>query len=92
MKTPLGLILTIIALGAFYNVLPVTRDAYRRFNYRKVVTCPNTRRLAEVKLNAFWAAFTAVFRRPALRVKSCTLWPEKKGCMEGCVKENWPAE
>jgi hypothetical protein len=91
MKTPLTLILAVIALGVFYNVLPVTRDTYRRFNYRKVVTCPNTRKFAEVKLNALWAAFTAVFRKPALRVKSCTLWPGKKGCAEGCVKENWPA-
>jgi hypothetical protein len=92
MKTPLILIAATIAVGLFYMVLPFTLDVYRRFRYRKVVTCPDTHGLAEVRLNACWAALTAVFRKPALRVKSCTLWPRKKGCAEGCVKENWPSE
>jgi hypothetical protein len=88
MKTPLILIVATIALGLFYIVLPFTLDVYRRFRYRKVVTCPDTYGLADVRLNARWAALTAIFRKPALRVKSCALWPRKKGCAEGCVKEN----
>ena len=92
MKTPLTLVVAIIALGLLYNVLPFTRDAYRRFSYRKIVTCPDTGGFAEVKLNALWAALTAIFGKPALRVRSCTLWPKKRGCAEACVKENWPAE
>lgn len=92
MKTPLILIAATVALGLFYIVLPFTLDVYRRFRYRKVVTCPDTHGLAEVRLNARWAALTAVFHKPALRVKSCTLWRRKKGCAEGCVRENWPAD
>lgn len=92
MTAPVILIGGIIALGLLYVVLPVTLDTYRRFRYGQVVTCPNTHGPAEVRLNARLATFTAAFRKPDLRVKSCTLWPEKKGCAENCVKENWPTE
>jgi hypothetical protein len=93
MNTPLLiLIAAVIVMGFFYAVLPFALDAYRHFRHQKVVTCPDTRGLAEVKLNARWAALTAIFRKPVLRVKSCTLWPKKKGCAEGCVRENWPSE
>ena len=92
MKNPLMLIGGIIAAGLLYNVLPFTLDVYRRFRYRKVVTCPETAGLAEVELKASRAAFTALFRRPELRVKSCTLWPGKRGCEQGCVNDNWRAE
>jgi len=93
MKTPLVILITaIVVIGLFYVVLPFTHEVYKRFRYRKVVSCPENHRLAEVKLNARWAALTAIFRKPVLRVKSCTLWPKKKGCAEGCVRENWPSE
>jgi hypothetical protein len=93
MNTPLLILLAaVIVLGLFYAVLPFALDVYVRFRHQKVVTCPDTRGLAEVKLNARWAAFTAIFRKPVLHVKSCTLWPKKKGCAEGCVRENWPPE
>ena len=92
METPLMLIAGIIAISLFCVVLPFTRDVYRRFRYRKVVTCPDIHDFAEVGLNARWAAVTALFDKPKLRVRSCTLWPRKKGCAEACVKENWPSE
>jgi hypothetical protein len=93
MNTPLViLIAAVIVMGLFYAVLPFALDVWRRFRHRKVLTCPDTRGLAEVKLNEHWAALTAIFRKPVLRVKSCSLWPKKKGCAEGCVQENWPTE
>ncbi len=92
MDTLLTFLVVIFGIGMVYLVVPFTWYIYRRFNYRKVVTCPETGGLTEVKVNAFWAALTAIFRKPSLRVKSCTLWPKKKGCAEGCVKEGWPAD
>jgi hypothetical protein len=86
------LIAAVIGLGLFYSVLPVVLDAYRRFRNQKVVTCPDTRGLAEVRLDACWAAFTAIFGKPLLKVRHCTLWPHEKNCAERCVKENWPSE
>ena len=92
MKNLIILISAIIALGLLYNVFPLLRYVYSRFRDRKVVTCPATETLADVELNACWAAFTALFRKPVLRVKSCTLWPSKQRCAQGCVKDYWPTE
>ena len=89
MKSPLTLIALIIGAGLVYNIIPFTRDAYKRFRYRKVLTCPETEGLADVQLRAGWAAVTAVFGKPALRVKDCSMWPGKKRCAQECVKENW---
>ena len=93
MGTPvLVLIVAVTAMGFIYVVWPFARGVYRRFRYQKVVTCPDTRGLAEVRLNARWAGVTAVFGDPHLRVKHCSLWPRKKDCAQRCVKENWPTE
>jgi hypothetical protein len=90
MNTLVIFLVAVFMLGMSYIVVPFTVDVYRRFNGRKVVTCPGTGRLAEVTLKALRAAIIANFRKPSVRVRSCTLWPKKKGCDEGCVKENWP--
>ena len=93
MGIPLAILITaIVVIGLFYVVLPFTYDVYSRFRYRKVVKCPETHGLAEVKLNARWAALTAIFRKPVLRVENCSLWPRKEGCAESCVREDWPRE
>ncbi len=92
MKNLIILISATIAAGLLYNVFPVVRYMFGRFRSGKVVTCPETESLADVNLNACWAALTGLFRKPALHVKSCTLWPGKKGCAQGCVKDYWPSE
>jgi len=91
MNTPLVLIAAIVAFGLLSVVAPVAIDAYRRYRFRKVITCPETHGLAETTLKGHLAALGAAFGKPALRVKSCSLWPKRQGCDEKCVKENWPA-
>jgi hypothetical protein len=82
----------IVAVGLLCVVVPRAFDAYRRYRYRKVFTCLETQDLVEVALKRRAAVFGAVFGRPNVRVKYCSLWPKKKGCGEKCVRENWPAE
>jgi len=79
-------------LGFCCIVLPYTLALFRRFRYRKILTCPETKGLVEVALDSRRAFFTGFLGKPVVRVKSCSLWPRKKGCSEGCVKENWPSE
>lgn len=88
---PLLLIAGIVAFGLAFVVAPVFIDAYRQYRYRKVITCPETHGLAEVNLNTGLAALGAAVGRPVIRVRSCSLWPKRKGCDEKCVRENWPA-
>ena len=88
---PLLLIAGIVAFGLVFVVLPIGVDAYRRYRSRKFITCPQTHGVAEVTLNAGLVALGAAIGRPAIRVRSCSLWPKRKGCDEKCVTENWPA-
>jgi len=87
---PLLLIAGMFAIGLVFVFIPVFIDAYRQYRYRKVVTCPETLRFAEVNLKAGLAALGASVGRPVIRVKKCSLWPKREGCDENCVAENWP--
>ena len=58
---------------------PVSLDVYSRFRHQKVVTCPDTRGLAEVKLSARWAALTAIFRKSGHTRKELYLMAKKEG-------------
>jgi len=90
MNGPLLLILVIVATGLVFVVAPVVIDIYARYRNGKALNCPETHGTAEVTLNTHGAALAAAFGKPVLRVKSCSLWPQKSGCAEKCVNENWP--
>ena len=90
LTNPLLLIAGIFALAVVSVFMPVFIDVYRKYRYRKVVTCPETLRFAEVNLKAGLAALGATVGRPVIRVKKCSLWPQREGCDENCVAENWP--
>jgi len=90
MNNALMLIAGIVLFGLLFVVVPVVLDVYRRFHHCKVITCPETRAPAEVTPQSRLAALGAAFGKPWLRVRSCSLWPQRMGCDEKCVKENWP--
>jgi len=91
MTGPLLLILLIAATGLLFVVAPVVMDVYARYRNRKALNCPESQGTAEVTLKTHRAALAAAFGKRVLRVKSCSLWPKKKGCAEKCINENWPA-
>ena len=88
MNTPWMALAGIIALGMFYVTLPIFLDFFRRYRNKRVLRCPDTGNLAEVDINAPRAALSSLFGKPVLKIKDCTLWPKRKGCGEGCVKED----
>jgi hypothetical protein len=90
MNGPLLLILVIGATGLLFVIAPVVTDIYVRYRNRKVLNCPEGHASAEVTLNTHRAALAAAFGKRILRVKSCSLWPQKSGCAEKCTSENWP--
>jgi hypothetical protein len=85
MNAPWITIAVIAALAILYVVIPVAADTYRRFARRRVVTCPETQRLAEVHLDPAYAARSALVGTPRARVSGCTRWPERKGCSAHCT-------
>ena len=86
MENPLVLIAAIVALATFYVFVPLAAHTYRRYRKWKGVRCPESKGFAEIHIDAARAARSSVFGPPALKVKSCSLWPARGGCAERCLK------
>ncbi len=86
MRAPWIVIPAIIAVAVCYVLLPVVADTFRRFRTRKSLRCPVTGEEAQVGIDAGRAALTSAFGRALLRVKNCSLWPERKSCAQDCVR------
>ena len=65
----------------------VALRAYRRFRGARVVTCPETGCGAAVEIDRAHATRTFVVGETELRLTSCTQWPDRKGCAQGCVSQ-----
>ena len=87
MSTPFITVATIIALAVLLVLLPLAVHTFQRYRSKKVVRCPETKGLAEVDIDAPRAAFSSAFGKPRLRIKNCTLWPKRRGCGEGCLRQ-----
>ena len=62
--------------------------ARRRFSGTRIVTCPETRRAAMIRLDSVHAAATNLTGEPDLRIDSCNRWGGPVGhCEQGCVGE-----
>lgn len=87
MDSPVVLIAAIIAVGLSLVVLPVAYDAYIRYRRRKVVTCPEEQRPAEISFDAPRAALGAALGSTTmLRINGCSFWPKRAQCGQRCVK------
>ena len=62
---PLLLIAGIFAMGLVFVFAPVFIDAYRRYRYRNIITCPETLGIADVDLKAGLGALGAAVGRTA---------------------------
>jgi hypothetical protein len=85
MSHPWIVVLAIFALALLYVLTPLVADTFRRFRSPRLLRCPETGGKAEVGIDASRAALTSAFGRPLLRVKSCSLWPEKEQCRQDCL-------
>ncbi len=79
------LLAAIVAVAVVYVLLPIVGGVFLRFRATRDLTCPETGTNAKVGVDAKWAAFTAAFRHPILRVKTCSLWPKRSSCQQSCL-------
>lgn len=86
MESPVSIILAILAIGAVFVLLPVALTAWAEHRQARSVVCPETGRLASIGLDPGRAARGAIFGKEWLSVEDCSLWPEKKGCAEACIR------
>jgi hypothetical protein len=52
---------------------------------QRVLTCPETRKPAAVKLDIGHRLRTLFGGREQLQLKSCSRWPERQGCSQECL-------
>jgi hypothetical protein len=71
-------------LAVYAGIALVT---WRRTRGRRVVKCPETRKLAAVELDTRHAIVTALWESADLRVKNCSRWPEHEKCNQACLGE-----
>jgi hypothetical protein len=85
MDSPGLVILAILAIGGLFILLPVALVTLSEHRRPKSVVCPETGGPASVAVDAGRAARGAIFGRLRLYVQTCSLWPEKSGCAQGCL-------
>jgi hypothetical protein len=76
----------VVVLAALYLGARVLVSYYRMRGAR-VVTCPENHARAGVELDAAHAAFSSLYGGPALRLTSCSRWPERRDCGRACLAE-----
>jgi hypothetical protein len=54
---------------------------------QRVIQCPENLRPAGVRVNAGYAALTALAAAPRLRLAACSRWPERAGCGQACLSQ-----
>ena len=80
----LALITALIAVVALTSVVA---RVVRRLHGRHVVTCPETAGPATVALDLPYSTVGAVLGRTQLRLRDCSLWPERARCGQQCLGE-----
>ncbi len=60
---------------------------YLRYRGQRVVTCPETRRPAGVRVAARQAAERFFVGKPQIRLGECSRWPEREGCGQDCLSQ-----
>jgi hypothetical protein len=78
-------VMIIVAIGFLYVALPLMADVYARFRGRHTVVCPETGLDAEVRIDAWHAAATAIPGPPRLYVAACSRRPERAVCGQECL-------
>jgi len=87
MSAPMLTALVIVAMAFVYVALPVMVGAYVRFRGRHTVVCPKSGLDAEVRLDAWHAAATAIPGPPRRYVEECSRRPEHAACGQECLSD-----
>jgi hypothetical protein len=82
MANEVYLLFALLVIAATY-VLTRVHGAWR-FHGKMLVICPETLKLAAVRVNLARAATASVARHIQMRLRDCSRWPERSGCHQDC--------
>ena len=85
MSAPIITLLAIAGLALVYVVVPIVAETFTRYRSRRVLRCPESTLMADVQIDATHAAMTAIPGPPELRVRDCSLWPDRRSCDQACL-------
>jgi hypothetical protein len=74
----------LVLLSLLYVVLPVAYAMASHYRRPKLVRCPLAREDAAIQVGRAGAA-EALGRRALRRVEACSLWPERRACLQSCL-------
>ncbi len=83
MATEVYLLVGLLVIAAAYVVMRVHQ--VMRFRGKMLVTCPETRKAAAVKVGLGRAVWAAILGRPHLVLCECSSWPEREKCEQDCL-------
>jgi len=84
MTDPWAVLAGLAVVAFVFALAPVAGSVYLRLLAPRWLRCPETYLPAAVAVDAGRAAWTAAFGRTHLRIRSCTLWPQRAGCAQRC--------
>ena len=84
--SPLSLIPLFLAAALVAPAVWALGKVYRRSCVAREITCPESNHFASIELDARHAVAMHALGETDRRVKSCSLWPERQGCGQACVK------
>jgi hypothetical protein len=76
-----------IALGTAVFFIARMSLVFCRLRGPHEVLCPDDEKPAVIQMRAWHGAMTSVVDGPEGRIRSCSRWPEKSGCDQGCLRE-----
>jgi hypothetical protein len=85
MSHPGYVVLAVLVLAAGYVLMPMVLSVYATYRERRILKCPATDCDAIIAIDARHAALHRPFSDAPLKVKSCSEWPMRCGCDQGCV-------
>ncbi len=85
MEYPILVILAVLGIGTVLVVLPVALTTFAEHRETKSLLCPETGLPEAVQVDAGLATRGAIFGRMRLAVQSCSRWPERRCCAQGCL-------
>lgn len=84
---PLVIISAVLIVGVGTGLAIIFRT-YLRHRGKSLVTCPECRRPAAVRVDAVRAALLSAKGKPArLHLEHCTRWPERENCGQECLSQ-----
>ena len=86
MSTIFLIVGVLFVLSLIPVVLVWTRN-YLKYRGTRVVTCPEAKGPAAVRLDIVRATTTAASGEAELAVRSCSRWPEQRNCGQHCLDE-----